>query len=255
MMVQPIIVYCQVRRRLPSAPARGASDWSTPHRSSWQHLPPSLPARPRGHSHSALRHSIRCRRGRTCGRRTIRSISELTGGPRGSHELRTRSAFVRPARNSVSLRTPFACLWSVRRRGGRSIAAHFCDPTQTHDVVPWQLFVGRTNALKKFIPNFRVVSCRIQNRCILVNRETLFGHGLCKLIVRLRYDTLFLGGCFRFGDALPVVLLETYNAFHRCRSCTKLLIRQVRCGGRRTGRRGLGQNIHRRDGKITSRSY
>ncbi len=100
---------------------------------------------------------------------------------------------------------------------------------------PQRLFIRRPNALKEFIPNFGIVLRHIQNRCVLLNRETLFGHGLCKLIVGFRHDTLLLSGCFRFSDTLPVVILETCNAFDRSCHCTKLLIRQVGCGGRRAG--------------------
>ena len=78
--------------------------------------------------------------------------------------------------------------------------------------------------LNKFIPNFRVVSCRIQNRCVLLNRETLFGHGLRKLFVGLRYDTLFLSGCFRFGDPLLVVISETCDALKGGCHCFEFLV-------------------------------
>jgi hypothetical protein len=98
-----------------------------------------------------------------------------------------------------------------------------CVSTATRGSVQ-ALFVRRTNVLKKFIPNFRVVACRIQNRRVLIDRETLFGHGLCKLFAGLRYDTLFFGGCFRFGDPLPIVLSETCDALEGGCHCIELLV-------------------------------
>src|SRR5262249_26413326 len=102
---------------------------------------------------------------------------------------------------------------------------------------PEWLFVRRPNALKKFPPNFRIVSSQIQNRCVLFERETLIGHGLCKFTMGFRHNMLFLGVCFRFGNTLPITFLETYDAFERGRHCAELLIRQVRRGSRRTWRR------------------
>jgi hypothetical protein len=95
-----------------------------------------------------------------------------------------------------------------------------------------RLFVRRLNALTNPISNFWILSCRFQNRCVLLNREPLFGHGLYELIVGFRHNTFL---CFR--DALLVVFLEAHYAFHRGRDCTKLLIREVWCGGGRTRRR------------------
>jgi transposase len=43
----------------------------------------------------------------------------------------------------------------------------------------WRLFVGRVNALKNFITNFRIVLRHTQDRFVLLNGQTLFGHGLC----------------------------------------------------------------------------
>ncbi len=90
--------------------------------------------------------------------------------------------------------------------------------------------------MKNLTPNFGIAPRRIQNRYVLVNRDTLVGYGLFNFIVGFRHNTLLLGGFFRCSETLLVILLDGYDAFD-CRRCRiKLSIRQVRCRDGRTRR-------------------
>jgi len=83
-----------------------------------------------------------------------------------------------------------------------------------------RLFVRTMNVLKNFTSNFRVISRLIQNR--LLPRAPCSITAFVSSLLACTTIRSFSAGASVFADWLPVVLLETNDAFERGGYCTKL---------------------------------
>jgi len=117
------------------------------------------------------------------------------------------------------------------------------------------ILLRRMHALKDFSPNLGIVLRHLQNRRIFLDREALIRDCLGKGSVRLS-DNALLIGLRRLRQPLSIGLLKARHVLKgRCRR-VEFLFRNLRCGSRRTRRRGLALSVLRisnRNVRIASR--
>src|SRR6266446_2088176 len=100
---------------------------------------------------------------------------------------------------------------------------------------PWPLFGRRTNSLKNFFANLRIVLCHHQDRVVLLYREALVSNRLHEGVIGLTDNALPVrwGRCF---ELLLIILLDGGHLSQGSRRGIKLLVWNVRRRIRETRR-------------------
>src|SRR3979490_2884272 len=99
-------------------------------------------------------------------------------------------------------------------------------------------------ALNNLSADFKIVLCDLQDRGVLLHRDSLIRDRLRERRVGLGDNTLPVWRRRRRGNPLFIILLETRDALEGGRRSVELWIGYVRTGDRRTRREGGDLRVH-----------